>query len=147
RPPESGHEERTEEGGRRPGSVGQSAGRPDAVGVPRKAVPGRQPPAIAAQGVVPAPPESRPARVRRPTATAAFGSTRRESHDASGFYRRFVSPEVSSDENVRRPKRVDVVYKRDARDMRNVEPNSVALVVTSPPYFAGKEYEESLGQN
>ena len=31
--------------------------------------------------------------------------------------------------------------------MSMVESSSVALVVTSPPYFAGKEYEESLGQN
>jgi site-specific DNA-methyltransferase (adenine-specific) len=91
--------------------------------------------------------ESRPGRVRRPTATAAFGSSRRESHDASGFYRRFVGPEVSGDETVVRPKRVDAIYKRDARDMSNVEASSIALVVTSPPYFAGKEYEESLGRN
>jgi site-specific DNA-methyltransferase (adenine-specific) len=31
--------------------------------------------------------------------------------------------------------------------MTDVDDNSVALVVTSPPYFAGKEYEESLGEN
>lgn len=31
--------------------------------------------------------------------------------------------------------------------MRQVKENSIALVVTSPPYFAGKEYEESLGQD
>jgi site-specific DNA-methyltransferase (adenine-specific) len=31
--------------------------------------------------------------------------------------------------------------------MRRVRDNSVALVVTSPPYFAGKAYEESLGEN
>jgi modification methylase len=86
-------------------------------------------------------------RARKPTATAAFGSSRRESHDASGFYRRFVAPETSDDETVNRTKRLDVVYKHDARDMAQVESNSVALVVTSPPYFAGKEYEESLGQN
>jgi DNA modification methylase len=92
-------------------------------------------------------PEIRPGRPRRPTATASFGSSRRESHDASGFYRRFVAPEVSGDETVQRPKRVDVIYKHDARDMRKVESNSIALVVTSPPYFAGKEYEEGLGQN
>jgi site-specific DNA-methyltransferase (adenine-specific) len=92
-------------------------------------------------------PEIRPGRVRRPTATAAFGSSRRESHDASGFYRRFVPPDVSGDETVQRTKRVDVVYRRDSRDMSSVESNSIALVVTSPPYFAGKEYEESLGQN
>lgn len=91
-------------------------------------------------------PEPRSGRVRRPTATARFGSSRRESHDASAFYERFVAPELSTDTTVVRPKTVDVVYQHDARDMSDVEANSVALVVTSPPYFAGKEYEESLGQ-
>ena len=84
-------------------------------------------------------------RVRRPTATARFGSSRRESHDASAFYGRFVSPELSDDTTIIRPEALDVIYRHDARDMGAVESNSVALVVTSPPYFAGKEYEESLG--
>lgn len=92
-------------------------------------------------------PEARNSRVRRPTATARFGSSRRESHDASAFYERFVAPELSSDTTVVRPKALDVVYVHDARDMSMVESSSTALVVTSPPYFAGKEYEESLGQN
>ncbi|MBI2864496.1 MAG: site-specific DNA-methyltransferase, partial [Chloroflexi bacterium] len=30
--------------------------------------------------------------------------------------------------------------------MRGIPDNSVALVVTSPPYFVGKEYEEAMGQ-
>jgi len=34
----------------------------------------------------------------------------------------------------------------DARRMEAVADNSVALVVTSPPYFAGKQYEEELGR-
>jgi site-specific DNA-methyltransferase (adenine-specific) len=92
-------------------------------------------------------PAPRNGRVRRPTATARFGSSRRESHDASGFYERFVAPEVSSETTVVRPAAVDVVYEHDARDMKSVESGSVALVVTSPPYFAGKEYERSLGHN
>lgn len=92
-------------------------------------------------------PEPRNGRIRRPTATARFGSSRRESHDASAFYERFVAPDLSDDTEVVRPKEVDVLYRHDARDMRTVESNSVALVVTSPPYFAGKEYEESLGRN
>jgi hypothetical protein len=33
----------------------------------------------------------------------------------------------------------------DARHMSQVADGSVALVVTSPPYFAGKQYEEELG--
>jgi site-specific DNA-methyltransferase (adenine-specific) len=31
--------------------------------------------------------------------------------------------------------------------MKDVPDNTVALVVTSPPYFAGKEYEENLGED
>jgi DNA modification methylase len=93
-------------------------------------------------------PEPRSTRIRRPsTVTARFGSSRRESHDASGFYDRFVAPELSNETGVVRPKTMDVIYTHDARDMRKVESNSVALIVTSPPYFAGKEYEESLGHN
>lgn len=92
-------------------------------------------------------PGQRPLRSRRSTATARFGSSRRESHDASGFYARFVPPELSTETTVVRPKKTDVIYNGDARRMKELESNSVALVVTSPPYFAGKEYEESLGQD
>lgn len=92
-------------------------------------------------------PEPLGGRTRRPTATARFGSSRRESHDASAFYHRFVAPELSRDDVVVRPAETDVIYTHDARDMGKVESSSVALVVTSPPYFAGKEYEESLGEN
>ncbi len=35
----------------------------------------------------------------------------------------------------------------DSRDMAAVADGSVALVVTSPPYFAGKAYEEELGRD
>lgn len=92
-------------------------------------------------------PRSGNGRVRRATTTARFGSSRRESHDATDFYDRFVAPELSDDATVVPPGKVDVIYTQDARDMRKVESNSVALVVTSPPYFAGKEYEQTLGQN
>jgi DNA modification methylase len=83
---------------------------------------------------------------RRPsTSTASFGSGRREGHDASAFYSRFVAPEISNDTTIDRNDTVDVIYSADARAMHSVASGSVALVVTSPPYFAGKEYEESLG--
>jgi len=82
---------------------------------------------------------------RGPTSTANFGSGRREGHDASAFYSRFVAPEISPDDTLDRSEVVDVVYNDDARSMTKVASNSVALVVTSPPYFAGKQYEESLG--
>ncbi|MDQ3757384.1 MAG: site-specific DNA-methyltransferase [Actinomycetota bacterium] len=85
---------------------------------------------------------------RRATATSAFGVGKRENHDASGFYARFTPPVVSKDEVVN-PCPVDSrdkIHRGDSRQMDQVPDGSVALVVTSPPYFAGKEYEAALGQ-
>jgi DNA modification methylase len=89
-------------------------------------------------------------RRKRSTSTSNFGVGRRESHDSSDFYSRFKAPVISSDATVNRQPIVDWIQCRDARTMDAgtpaLEPNSVALVVTSPPYFAGKEYEEALGE-
>jgi len=83
---------------------------------------------------------------RKPTSTSAFGVGRRESHDASAFYDRFTAPVLSDDDNVVRSPIGEKPILGDARHMDEVEDGSVALVVTSPPYFAGKEYEEALGE-
>ena len=83
---------------------------------------------------------------RRPTTTSNFGVGRRESHDASGFYGRFAAPEVSSDDTVAAAPAADQIWVHDARQMPELPDASVALVVTSPPYFAGKAYEEALGE-
>lgn len=85
---------------------------------------------------------------QRATATSAFGVSRRESHDATDFYARFAAPQLSTDDSVRQSDSINVntIHAADARHMPQVEDASVALVVTSPPYFAGKEYEEDMGQ-
>lgn len=80
------------------------------------------------------------------TKTSAFGVGKREGHDSSAFYERFHAPVVSDDDTIVEPSVVDRIIVGDARDMRDVADNSVALVVTSPPYFAGKAYEEALGE-
>lgn len=89
-------------------------------------------------------------RMRRGTATSAFGASRREGHDASGFYARFTAPEISADEELADPDQIaehlDRIFVGDSRSMAQVPDNSVALVVTSPPYFAGKAYETALGE-
>ena len=90
----------------------------------------------------------RPSPRRRPTSTSAFGVGRREAHDASAFYDRFTPPRLSDDSQVSPPSAKDVIWVGDAREMGrfgDIADNSVALVVTSPPYFAGKEYETALG--
>jgi DNA modification methylase len=88
------------------------------------------------------------------TVTSAFGVGRRESHDASGFYARFEPPEMSVDDAVEvlpdLPQGTAACIKADSRHLKRpgggvLPANSVALVVTSPPYFSGKEYEQALG--
>ena len=96
---------------------------------------------------------TRPAAKRRRTAstsTSAFGVSRRESHDSSEFYARFAAPDVTTADAPAGPgdaeRSIDDVFCGDSRSMGKVADRSVALVVTSPPYFAGKEYEEALGE-
>ena len=88
-----------------------------------------------------------PSRRRRATATSAFGVGRREGHDASDFYARFAPPVVSDDDTVADDatvRSIDRVIHGTSTDMADVADGSVALVVTSPPYFAGKAYETEL---
>src|SRR3954453_12403116 len=82
---------------------------------------------------------------RRKTTTSNFGVSTRESHDSTPFYDRFRAPELSSDNDVPQPIAIAQPFVHgDARSMEHVADGSVALVVTSPPYFAGKQYEEEL---
>jgi site-specific DNA-methyltransferase (adenine-specific) len=85
-------------------------------------------------------------RRRLATVTSEFGSGKRESHDATAFYNRFGAPRISHEELVAPPSAVDTLFHGDAVEMTadQVADNSVALIVTSPPYFAGKEYETDL---
>ena len=82
---------------------------------------------------------------RQRTSTSSFGVSRREGHDSSAFYSRFSPPDLSSDETVNEvPDLGDGCLEGDSRDMHQIPDSSVALVVTSPPYFVGKEYEDSI---
>lgn len=84
---------------------------------------------------------------QRRTSTSNFGVGRRESHDASQFYARFRAPDIVDDDRlVLAPNLGDGCIEGDIRKRNDLPDGSVALVVTSPPYFAGKEYEEALGK-
>jgi len=89
---------------------------------------------------------------RKPTSTASFGAGRRESHDSSAFYARFTPPVISESTHVVAPADrpvTDEILHGTAEDRLSgeefVKDDSVALVVTSPPYFVGKSYEEAMG--
>ena len=89
----------------------------------------------------------------RRTATSRFGASRREGHDASAFYARFTPPILSDDDTVARGPTHDAelierlgdgCFCGDARQMTALPDACVALVVTSPPYFVGKSYEDAI---
>ncbi len=89
-------------------------------------------------------------RVNAQTSTSAFGVGRREGHDSSAFYARFAPPELSDDETVAWTSdladklRPGQLVHGAIDELKDLPDNSVALVVTSPPYFVGKEYELAI---
>ena len=79
---------------------------------------------------------------RTGTATQTFGTGAREGHDASGFYDRFDGPVLDLDTEINpQPRLRSPAVCGDSRQMKRLPDRCVALVVTSPPYFAGKDYE------
>lgn len=86
---------------------------------------------------------------RKGTRTSNFGVGKRESHDASGFYDRFDDVQINKVEQlVRHPDEFQSqIFQGDSRAMEEIPDGSVALVVTSPPYFAGKQYEEEFDRD
>lgn len=78
------------------------------------------------------------------TSTRTFGTSRREGHDASAFYgRRLASATFSDDDTVADvPRRnLDRIYRHSSEEMAELPDNSVSLMVTSPPYHAGKDFD------
>lgn len=82
------------------------------------------------------------------TSTASFGAGKREGHDASEYYaRRMVEPRTDEDlgEVADPPVAIiDQLFCQSADSMHQIPDNCVALMVTSPPYNVGKDYDEDL---
>src|SRR3989304_3520649 len=87
---------------------------------------------------------------RKGTQTSAFGAPGRIGHDSSRFYSGKLY------EGIREQKRVqyveseinacvlDKIFCKSSEKMEEVPDSSVHLMVTSPPYNVGKEYDENL---
>lgn len=74
--------------------------------------------------------------------TTRFGVGGREGHDSSPFYDRALVPVAeTTDAEIAAPSVVDEVFCHSAEHMEELPDASVALMVTSPPYHAGKEYD------
>jgi site-specific DNA-methyltransferase (adenine-specific) len=84
------------------------------------------------------------------TKTSSFGSPGRIGHDASAFYAaRLYSGQpqgtaVPYVENAVPPEKLDRVFNASAEQMSELPDDSVHLMVTSPPYNVGKDYDRDL---
>src|SRR4030042_1987141 len=87
---------------------------------------------------------------RRGTRTSAFGSPGRINHDATAFYSSRLYEElpqetkVMYEENLVPAESIDKILCRSSESMEELPSSSVHLMVTSPPYNVGKEYDENL---
>lgn len=91
------------------------------------------------------------ARTRKKgTKTSSFGTSKRESHDSTPFYSSKLYQDLEMEkktaevENPILPEVLDKILCQDSRKMDNIPDSSIHLMVTSPPYNVGKEYDEDL---
>jgi site-specific DNA-methyltransferase (adenine-specific) len=87
---------------------------------------------------------------RRATRSSSFGSPGRISHDSSAFYKARLYGDLKSstvrttpDQSVP-PDVVDQIIQHSSEDMAELPAGCAHLMVTSPPYNAGKEYDKDL---
>ncbi len=82
------------------------------------------------------------------TSTTSFGSPGREGHDASSFYGTRLygdQPQAESEAYVENQiANLDVIYNHSSEEMKELPDNSIHLMVTSPPYNVGKDYDNDL---
>ena len=82
------------------------------------------------------------------TSTASFGAGKREGHDATDFYTRRMTQrgrDVDVGDVASPPAEIlDQLFLQSSEDMHQIPDNCVSLMVTSPPYNVGKDYDDDL---
>ena len=105
---------------------------------------------VETMGAVPAK-RSGALRARRiGTKTSAFGSPGRISHDSTAFYASRLYEHLPQEEPVEYTENpvplefLDRIFCKTSEHMEELPDNSIHLMVTSPPYNVGKEYDGNL---
>jgi site-specific DNA-methyltransferase (adenine-specific) len=89
---------------------------------------------------------------KKKTRTSAFGTPGRISHDASTFYasKLYLSSHLPQEQEIdylEEPipeELLDRIFCKSSEKMEELPDNSVHLMVTSPPYNVGKEYDRDV---
>lgn len=87
---------------------------------------------------------------KRGTKTSSFGSPGRINHDATAFYSSRLyeglpqETKVMYEENLVPAESIDKIFCKSSESMEELPASSIHLMVTSPPYNVGKEYDENL---
>jgi DNA modification methylase len=89
------------------------------------------------------------AEKRGSTRTSSFGVSKRESHDSSTFYSRRLYVKRNEEtyayhEEMIRDDIINKIHLSNSRDLSMLPDQSIHLMVTSPPYNVGKDYDEDL---
>lgn len=93
---------------------------------------------------------SKPKQSRTSTSTSAFGTSGRINHDATPFYNSRLYQNLPQEEKTPYIEenipvdQLNRIYNSTSESMFQIPDNSVHLMVTSPPYNVGKEYDEDL---
>lgn len=81
------------------------------------------------------------------TTMNGFGSTKRVNHDSSQFYNRKMFENIATDQTESSNdigKYLDTVLCKNSENLKQIPDSSVNLMVTSPPYNVGKDYDKDL---
>jgi site-specific DNA-methyltransferase (adenine-specific) len=84
------------------------------------------------------------------TKTSSFGSPGRIGHDSTPFYSSRLYEDLQKEkkviyvENPLLPECVDKIFCKTSEAMEELPDNSVHLMITSPPYNVGKDYDQNL---
>lgn len=88
--------------------------------------------------------------MNKKTKTTSFGSVVRQSHNSEKFYNSKLFSDFKISENIEfieseiDEDKLDKIYCKSSENMDEIPDNSVHLMITSPPYNVGKEYDEDL---
>ena len=87
-------------------------------------------------------------RKKRGTKTSSFGSPGRINHDSTAFYASKLYEGLPKEQKVKYIENsipsdfLDKIFCKSSENMKELPDNSIHLMVTSPPYNVGKEYDE-----